>query len=127
MVNGFGPSAITVNLVYFPRTTRIRVANLTIVGGWGSSAVVGRLAMDRANLITRLEVLENATYGFQTQGSNSNVLIPWPTLELTETNQTISYETDVIRYNFSCGWYEPGRVGDSNTFWNVSGLPWVLY
>lgn len=124
-LNGFGPSALTVNSIPLPQQTRIQVANLNMTQGFFSIEPSSPLAMGRADLITRLELLENNTYSFRSE--QPNVLIPWPSADLITSNETIQYETDVITYNFSCSWQAPVSVDSEFPAWNVINQTYFLY
>ncbi len=115
LLNGLGPSAITINSIPIEQPQKIKVANLTMTKNLSDNGS-DLLAVDRANLITQLEQLENAVYGFRT--SQRNVLIPWPSSDLISTNGTVRYQSDVISYNFSCSWKQPVN--------NQSIIDWVV-
>ncbi|KAJ3568845.1 hypothetical protein NP233_g5447 [Leucocoprinus birnbaumii] len=127
-LNGIGPSALTVNPVAIPQPTRIQVANLNVTQGLFTTEPSIHLAMDRADLITRLELLENNTYSFRS--NQSNVLIPWPSADLISSDEIIQYETDVITYDFNCSWRTPTAVDSAfgpNLVWNISNDAYLLY
>ncbi|KXN85133.1 hypothetical protein AN958_11673 [Leucoagaricus sp. SymC.cos] len=132
-VNPLGPSAITVSSILRPHDTEIHIAQLTlsrnrytVFGGvvnFGGGLVT---AVARANLITRLEMIENSTYGFTVQ--QPNILIPWPSSDLASANNTIKYETDVITYNYSCSWQRPTLIeGHGNLMWTLNNETYILY
>ncbi|KAF5354046.1 hypothetical protein D9756_007216 [Leucocoprinus leucothites] len=127
VLNGLGPSAINVNLISIQKPTRVRVANLTITENWNNVREDG-LASYRADLITRLEQLEDSFYGFR--GEQPNVLIPWLSSDLISANSTIRYQSGVNTFNFNCSWqvpsplFEPVTKGESgniidNQVWNM--------
>lgn len=109
-LNALGPSTISVSSItlYRPSTTQVAVLTKTVDGNasqpWES---------ERANLITRLEHLEGTEYGFSSV--DGNILIPWPSLP-DPTQEVVTYESDVITYNFSCSWEQPA-VGET-TGWD---------
>ncbi|KAF7782890.1 hypothetical protein Agabi119p4_2266 [Agaricus bisporus var. burnettii] len=123
LLNGLGPSAISVDFVPYEFAQDIQVANLTITPSFdqfGSET----LAFYRANIITQLEVVEKSkNYGFNTR--RSDVLIPWPSDSVPE-NTTIKYHSDIIQYNFSCSWKEPSKSQDDKS-WVVEGREWYIY
>ncbi|KAJ3559853.1 hypothetical protein NP233_g11162 [Leucocoprinus birnbaumii] len=82
------------------------------------------LVPDRANLITRLEQLEDSIYGFR--ATQPNLLIPWPSSDLISNNQTIRYQSDVITYNFTCSWNVP-TIDTSTGFLGVQGKNWSIF
>lgn len=121
-LKGLGPSTITVGLISFPSPTRIQIANLnltqlpvTVVENGQSTHGFSISAMDRANLVVRLEVLEKSFYGFGSQ--QPNVLIPWPATGLMSSNQMYRYETDVVTFNYSCSWQKPAPRNNSEDQW----------
>lgn len=101
LLNGLGPSAIGVDLVPFDYPTTTQVANLTLgAPGMSNDSLT---FSNRAKAIVQLEVVDNAaTVGFHT--AEPSILIPWPSSDLVSENMTMRYESDVIRFNFSCSW-----------------------
>ncbi|KAJ3562224.1 hypothetical protein NP233_g9710 [Leucocoprinus birnbaumii] len=121
VLNGLGPSAITVNSILTQQPVKIKIANLTLTENLANGGEQ-LLAPDRANTITRLEQLENSTYSFR--GQQSNLLIPWPSPDLISSNQTIYYHSDVITYNFSCTWHVPS--GNLTNGLRIDGNAWFI-
>ncbi|KAF9443592.1 hypothetical protein P691DRAFT_713072 [Macrolepiota fuliginosa MF-IS2] len=123
LLNGTGPSAITVNEISFEHPLKIKVANLTITSNLSDEGI-DTLAVDRAELITKLEQLAGGIYGFHTQ--QTNVLAPWPSTDLISANKTIKYQSDVITYDFKCSW-KPATTGHFLTDWMVDGQEWGVF
>jgi hypothetical protein len=65
----------------------------------------------RANLILRLEEVENSPFGFKLQ---PNMLAPVPKVDLTSFNGSIEYDSDVVEFHHDCHWEAP-------QFFNISG------
>jgi hypothetical protein len=123
LLNGLGPSTISVDFVPYEFPDSIQVANLTMVPT-GDPFGIETLASYRANIITQLEMVENSrNYGFNIR--QSNLLIPWPSDSVSE-NTTIKYPSDVIKYNFNCTWEIPSKSRD-NQAWIVNGREWIIY
>jgi hypothetical protein len=75
LLNGLGPSAIGIDLVYHDYQDITQVANLTFGSTFGT--MTSTSVEDRANTIVQLEVTKNvATVGFSS--TQPNILIPWP-------------------------------------------------
>jgi hypothetical protein len=55
----------------------------------------------------------------------SNILIPWPSSGSMSENMTMRYQSDVIRYNFSCSWEIPYTTPLNN--WRVADNEWEIY
>ncbi|KAF9444543.1 hypothetical protein P691DRAFT_786545 [Macrolepiota fuliginosa MF-IS2] len=109
-MGAIGPAVIIVNTVLMAEPETIQLSDLTLVDMFGfvnSSFVTvssgsQERASDRADLVLRMEVVENYTYGYQT--SNPRLLIPWPQQGFQDG---LHYTTDVISYNYECSWYAP--------------------
>jgi hypothetical protein len=109
LLNGLGPSAIGVDHAPYSYPSIIQVANLTI--GTAGTDPLSSAPIQRANTFIQLEVVENSTtLGFSTR--QPNILIPWPSSDSMSENMTVRYQSDVIRYNFSCSW----EMGSINTY-----------
>ncbi|KAJ3558692.1 hypothetical protein NP233_g11458 [Leucocoprinus birnbaumii] len=123
VLNAVGPSAVTVNSVSVQRPIQVEIANLTMTQTIRDEGPP-LLATERADMITRLEQLENAVYGFE--AVQPNILIPWPSLDPTSNNQTIYYDSDVISYNYSCSWKLPGpNITISSVL--IDGGEWFIF
>ncbi|KAJ3559852.1 hypothetical protein NP233_g11161 [Leucocoprinus birnbaumii] len=121
-LNGIGPSVITVNSIPVPKAMNITIANLTMT----QNLIAGDeslLVPDRANLIVRLEQLENSIYGFRAQ--QSNLLIPWPSSDLISSDTKIQYQSDVITYDFTCTWRAPTNISNLNI--QVDNQTWSIF
>jgi hypothetical protein len=123
LLNGLGPSAVSVDPVPYDYSRTIQVANLTI-GVPGEDAFLeppDLFASHRANLVLQLETAGNLTaVGFSAR--KPNVLIPWPSSSPMSKNVTMRYQSDVIRYNFSCSWKVPSIYGPG--VWRVTDSEW---
>lgn len=124
-LNGLGPSTITVNAISIRYPLSIQIANLTMTTSptWSFGPSIQLLA-NRANFIIRLENFEKVDYGFQGEDS---VLIPWPTSDLLKANGTITYQSDVIKYDFTCSWKQPTMALKLMNQWNVDGMRWAVH
>jgi hypothetical protein len=69
-------------------------------------------AQDRANIIVRLETLENSTFGFKLQ---PNMFAPVPNVNLTSFNGSIEYDSDVVEFHHDCHWEAPKFSGTSGS------------
>lgn len=122
-LNGLGPGAITINYVSHKFPLKIEVADLTLVDVFSLGTI---LAVDRADAITRLESVETENYGFYSQ--QTNILIPWPPLDLLSANKTMTYESDIIQYNFTCSWKQPTFNQLAHDWgWIVDGQEWLVH
>jgi hypothetical protein len=129
LLTGFGPSAIGVDLASYEHSHTVQVANLTIgtpeSSGGGTSLTIAMLVMPRVNAIVQLEVIENSTsLGFS--ATQPNMLIPWPSSNPIPKNKSIRYQSDVIRYNFSCSWEVPSPT-ETASAWMVGSDEWQTY
>ncbi|KAF9443882.1 hypothetical protein P691DRAFT_376996 [Macrolepiota fuliginosa MF-IS2] len=122
-LGGLGPSAITVNTVSVGHPLKIKVANLTMTSNLADNGA-DTLVVDRANLITRLEQLENSIYGFRPLQTNN--LVPWPSSDLVSATGAVRYQSDAIHYQFSCSWKQP-MVNRSMMSWNIDNQEWGVY
>ncbi|KAF5354794.1 hypothetical protein D9756_005768 [Leucocoprinus leucothites] len=123
VLNGLGPSVITANSISVQKPMKITVANLTMTENVNDSDE-GTLVPYRADLITRLEQLENSIYGFR--GQQPNVLIPWPSSDLISANSTTQYQSNVITFGFNCSWKVP--IGDlSEIFLQIDSKNWGVF
>jgi hypothetical protein len=101
LLNGLGPSAIGIDHVPYSYPSTIQVANLTI--GTAGTDPISSIIYRRASTFIQLEVVQkSATVGFSAK--EPNILIPWPSSDFMSENVTVRYQSDVIRYNFSCSW-----------------------
>ncbi|KAF5354795.1 hypothetical protein D9756_005769 [Leucocoprinus leucothites] len=123
-LNAIGPSTVTVNTFSGQRPMMVNIANLTMTQNLVNSNV-GLLVPDRANLVTRLEQLENSIYGFRAE--QPNILIPWPSSDLISSNSTIQYKSDVITYNFTCSWRAPSNISDISLLIQIDGQNWTIF
>jgi hypothetical protein len=104
LLNGLGPSAIGIDLTSYDYPSTVQVAKLTI--GVPDKKAAELLAIHRANSVIQLEMVQNSTtLGFSS--TQPNILIPWPSSDSMSEDMTMRYQSDVIRYNFSCTWNIP--------------------
>jgi hypothetical protein len=116
LLNGLGPSAIGIDLVFHDYQSITQVANLTL-GTDGDTSTPN--VDDRSTGIIQLEVIQNiATVGFSS--TQPNILIPWPSSDSLSENISMRYESDVIRYNLSCSWRIPS-IGAHTVIISVDG------
>jgi hypothetical protein len=109
LLNGLGPSAIGIDLIYHDYQGITQVANLTYLT---NGEITTSTIEDRANTIVQLEVMQKvATVGFSS--TQSNILIPWPSSDSLSESISMRYESDVIRYNVSCSWRVPSFDGNA--------------
>ncbi|KAJ3572056.1 hypothetical protein NP233_g3342 [Leucocoprinus birnbaumii] len=141
-LNSLGPSAITVDTIIVPRFTKIPVGNLTLSDDLFTSGISqtspnipptftldtsskSDAAIKRANIATRLEVMENGSFGFRTKSANT--LIPWPSQDLLSTNETITYKSDVVTYHFNCSWEPVIPSPKFERVWEAGNRHYALY
>jgi uncharacterized membrane protein (DUF485 family) len=121
LLNELGPSPIDVEPVPHKYPCTAPIANLTV--GLPGDGTVETPASQLANSVLQLEVVQNsATVGFKAK--QPNILTPWPSSDFMSKNMSMTYQSDVIRYNFSCSWKIPYIKEDT---WVVAGKEWPPY
>ncbi|KAF8998227.1 hypothetical protein BDQ17DRAFT_817853 [Cyathus striatus] len=82
----------------------------------------------RATSLVRMEQWENTTFRYQVP---PKTIIPTPSADYStqkDMKGDIRYNTDIIQYDYSCGFVAPGKIFNDTTDWYVSadGTDWKL-
>jgi hypothetical protein len=64
------------------------------------------LGQSRAELVVRVEIRENSTFGLDTE---NNWVVGWPKTS-EQFDDSITYPTDVVHYDFECHWEAPNFI-----------------
>jgi len=119
---GIAPGTLSVTLVFVPSAVRMEVGSIDItrMGSYGDALI------QRAGLLTRVEQVERGQYSFKIV--EPGVIVGWPQLSsITDTSGNLTYPSDIVRFNYECGWTAPTLVGKNSGGWSVStyGI-WVV-
>jgi hypothetical protein len=81
--------------------------------------------LNQANLITRLEQLHGVDTGFKPE---PNWLIPLPVLNAESGALTVTYNTDLVHFNYSCHWQAPDDIvlGYGTVIGNETWKDWFV-
>ena len=113
-LGGLGPSSVTTQVGEVARNVQLQVRNMSLTSGTGPAF---EQTLERAWGITRLESIENSTFGYS---SEPGILAPWPA-----RSGNFSYPTDAIRYQHECHWEAPTFI--SNSLVSVNGSEWSVW
>lgn len=126
-LNGQGPSTVFVTTSFIDIPTQVPLANVSLAQpGVGRVVPLNfQLALQRADILLRMELFDKTTFGYSTK---ENLFIPWPKVPPGLTAGRLVYETDVLDFTYSCTYHAPLGPPTSNTTSAValSDLEWLL-
>ncbi|KAF5354866.1 hypothetical protein D9756_005788 [Leucocoprinus leucothites] len=131
-LNHVAPGSITVTKAKFRIPTSLQVADLHLLTSSRARENDNNVEFlqHRTNTLISMESEERITFRYKTE---HNWIVAWPNETSIESDIVgdVWYPSDVIFYNYSCGWHIPEEVGtfqdDGETFWLVDGQKWFLW
>lgn len=115
-----GPGAIGVAPVRQNRRVPVIMGKLSLTSQVPTATL--SLVLQRAQMIVGLEQLGSSSYGFEVP---SNYIIGWPSQDSRNIGAEMSYPSDVVKFNYTCGWEAPVLTGEKNIM-NGGGIRWMI-